>query len=72
MTFTATLSAASGGSDRRLCDGGRHRHRTCRLHRVRRDAHVQPRVITRTFTVPVVGDTRDEFDETFVANLASR
>ena len=30
-----------------------------------------PGVVTRTFTVPVVGDTRDEFDETFFANLSS-
>ena len=28
-------------------------------------------MLTRTFNVPVVGDTRDEFDETFVANLSS-
>jgi Calx-beta domain len=30
-----------------------------------------PGQVTRTFTVPVLGDTRDEFDETFVANLSS-
>ncbi len=30
-----------------------------------------PGVITRTFTVPVVGDTLDELDETFVVNLSN-
>ena len=30
-----------------------------------------PGQLTRTFTVPIIGDTRDEFDETFVADLSS-
>ena len=30
-----------------------------------------PGQLTRTFVVPVVGDTRDEFDETFVVDLSS-
>ena len=30
-----------------------------------------PGVVTRTFTVPIVGDTLDEFDETFTANLSN-
>ena len=30
-----------------------------------------PEWLTRTFTVPIVGDTTDEFDETFVANLSN-
>ena len=30
-----------------------------------------PGQLTRTFNVPIVGDTRDEFDETFVAGLST-
>ena len=30
-----------------------------------------PGQLTRTFTVPIVGDTRDEFDEAFVAGLST-
>src|SRR6185312_16082342 len=72
LTFTATLSAASG--------------RTVTVNFATSDGTAtapadytsssgtltfNPGVLTRTIAVPVVGDTRDEFDETFVTALSS-
>ena len=72
MTFTATLSAASGKTVTvayATADGTA----TAPADYTASAGTLtfNPGVLTRTFTVPVVGDTRDEFDETFVANLSS-
>ena len=72
MTFTATLSAASGKTVTvayATADGTA----TAPADYTASSGTLtfNPGVLTRTFTVPIVGDTRDEFDETFVANLSS-
>ena len=72
VTFTATLSAASGKTvtvgyataDGTATAPADYTSSTGTLT-------FNPGVLTRTFTVAVVGDTRDEFDETFLANLSS-
>ena len=72
LTFTATLSAASGKTvtvdyataDATATSPADYTNAAGTLS-------FAPGVITRTFTVPVVGDTLDEFDETFAANLSN-
>jgi hypothetical protein len=72
MTFTATLSAASGKTvtvSYATADGTA----TAPADYTSSAGTLtfNPGILTRTFTVPIVGDTRDEFDETFVVNLSS-
>ena len=72
MTFTATLSAASGKTVTvayATADGTA----TAPADYTASAGTLtfNPGALTRTFTVPIVGDTRDEFDETFVASLSS-
>ena len=72
VTFTATLSAASGKTvtvGYATADGTATAPADYTL--ATGTLTFNPGVLTRTFTVAVVGDTRDEFDETFVANLSS-
>ena len=72
LTFTATLSAASGKTvtvGYATVDGTATAPADYTL--VTGTLTFNPGVMTRTFNVAVVGDTRDEFDETFVANLSS-
>ncbi|MGH3594072.1 MAG: Calx-beta domain-containing protein, partial [Pseudonocardiaceae bacterium] len=72
MTFTATLSAASGKvvtvdyatADQTAIAPGDYTVSAGTLT-------FNPGVTTRTFTVPIVGDTLNEFDETFFANLSN-
>ncbi len=72
MTFTLTLSAASGRtvtvayatSDGTATQPADYSARTGTVT-------FTAGQVSRTFTVPVVGDTLDEFDETFVADLAT-
>ena len=72
MTFTATLSAASAKTvtvDYGTADGTATAPADYGLSVG--TLTFNPGVVTRTFTVPVVGDTTDEFDETFLANLSN-
>ena len=72
MTFTATLSAASAKTvtvDYATADGTATAPADYGLSVG--TLTFNPGVLTRTFTVPVVGDTSDEFDETFLANLSN-
>ncbi len=72
MTFTLTLSAASGRtvtvayatSDGTATQPADYSARTGTVT-------FTAGQVSRTFTVPVVGDTLDEFDETFLADLAT-
>ena len=72
MTFTATLSAPSGKivtvdyatADQTAIAPGDYTASAGTLT-------FNPGVTTRTFTVPIVGDTLNEFDETFFANLTN-
>ena len=72
MTFTATLSAASGKTvtvDYATADFTAIA--PADYTAASGTLSFAPLVLTRTFTVPIVGDTLDEFDETFVANLTN-
>ena len=60
------------GGDRRLRDRRRHGDGGQRLHGDHRDADVRGRATTpRTFTVPILGDTLDEPNETFTVGLSN-
>ena len=66
MTFTVTLSGASGKTvtvDYATADGTATS--PADYTSAAGTVSFAPGVITRTFTVPIVGDTLDEFDETF-------
>ncbi len=72
MTFTVTLSAASGKTvtvDYATADGTATSPADYTVAAA--TLTFNPGVLTRTFTVPIVGDTIDEFDETFVVNLTN-
>ncbi len=72
LTFTATLSAASGRVvtvNYATVDGTATA--PADYTSLSGTLTFNPGVLTRTIAVPVVGDTRDEFDETFVVALSS-
>ena len=72
LTFTATLSAASGRVvtvNYATVDGTATA--PADYTSLTGTLTFNPGVLTRTIAVPVVGDTRDEFDETFVVALSS-
>ena len=72
MTFTVTLSGASGKTvtvDYATADGTATS--PADYTSAAGTVSFAPGIITRTFTVPIVGDTLDEFDETLLANLSN-
>ncbi len=72
MTFTVTLSAASGKTitvDYATADGTATSPADYTVSAA--TLSFAPGVLTRTFTVPIVGDTLNEFNETFVVNLTN-
>ena len=72
MTFTVTLSGASGKTvtvDYATADATATS--PADYTSAAGTVSFAPGVVTRTFTVPIVGDTLDEFDETFTANLSN-